>query len=114
MPLRAHQLRHVLRCFWISVAIVAVPASSDHLLWKYNFSLGDKVGVIASQFAIVLLFTFGIDRIITLQARQPRQMMHELRNWLTVVDGRIAMGNLNGAREAVRAIRMLLEDSGPR
>lgn len=104
------RLRHIGKCFWLSLAIVAVPASADHLLWKYSFSLGDKVTVFAGQFVIVLVFTFGLSRLMMFEARQPWRVIHELRNWLTVIDGRILMNDVKGAREALRSVKMLLED----
>ena len=108
--MKVRDVRHILRCFWLSLAIVAVPASSDHLLWKYNFSLGDKCTVLASQLMAVLVFTFGFVRLLALESRQPWRVMHELRQWLTVIDGRIVTGNPEGAREALRSLKMLLED----
>lgn len=103
-------VRHLFRCLWLSLAIITIPASADHLLWKYNFSMGDKVTVFAGEFVIVLVFTLGISRLTLLEARQPWRVMHELRNWLTVIEGRIVTGNMDGAREAIRAIKMLLDD----
>ncbi len=108
--MKLFQARHILQSIWLSLGIVAVPASADHLLWKYDFSLGDKITVFAGQFVIVVVFTFGLSRLSALESRQPWRVMHELRNLLTVVEERIRTGNMQGAREVIRAIKMLLED----
>jgi hypothetical protein len=107
---KVFHVRHILQSLWLSLGIVAVPASADHLLWKYNFSLGDKITIFAGQFVIVVVFTFGLSRLSALEARQPWRVMHELRNLLTVIEGRILTGNIQGAREALRSVKMLLED----